>query len=136
MPELKYIKRKTKYELVEVYEIKTPIIGYTAYAPPIKLYPAGLLRIEPGFGFDPSGPTIDTPAGIFASCAHDALYRLMRLGLIPMSERDNVDDFFGDQCEKAGMPGLRADLWERGVELFAAGSADPENLEKVKTVGY
>lgn len=134
MTTLRYIERVTKYETAEVYRVQTPVIGYTVDIPQIKLYPAGMLEIGPGFGFDPSGPTIDTDAGIFASCAHDAFYRLMRLGLIPMSERGTVDDFFGDQCERAGMSDFRATIWERGVELFADGSANPNNAEEVKEI--
>ena len=134
MTTLRYIERATKYETSGVYRVGTPVIGYTVRIPQIRLYPAGMLEIGPGFGFDPSGPTIDTDAGIFASCAHDAFYRLMRLGLIPMSERAAVDDFFRDQCEKAGMSDFRAAVWEKGVELFAEGSADPNNVEEVKEI--
>lgn len=133
MNQIKYVKRKTKYELDEDYIVKTPIIGHEINTPMISLTLVGVLTVRSGFGFDPSGPTIDTPAGIFGSCAHDAFFWLMIRGLLPLSEFDNVNLFFDEQLDEGGMSELRSEIWQKGVELFSKSSADPKNKPEILT---
>lgn len=133
MNKIKYIKKKTKYRLEEQYEALTGIIGHTAETPLIKLTPIGHITIRYGYGFDPSGPTIDTKSSLRGSLEHDAFFELMRLSLVPLSEMDKINDRLEIVCKEDGMSDFRAELWDFGLDMFGTSSADPENLEKIRT---
>ena len=77
-----------------------------------------------------SGPAIDTKSMIALSLPHDCLYRLIRLGLLPQSARDQADEEGVNYGIRAGMCQVRADwvLW--AVQTFAQRSALPENKRK------
>lgn len=84
----------------------------------------GYLTIKKGYASDgPSGPTFDTEDSIRGAFVHDALYQLMRLGLLPQSCRKQADRMLRILCEEDGMNPLRAELWEEGVNHFAAYAA-------------
>ena len=73
-----------KYQLfqdhVEQLAIKSGRSVLTSY---LKLTSDGVLTISAGYCWDgPSGPAIDTPNFMRASLVHDALYQLMRHGLL------------------------------------------------------
>lgn len=53
----------------------------------------GRLYILPGYEFAPTGPVPDTDEMVMASCAHDFLYRLGSLGLLPPGWRARADRF-------------------------------------------
>lgn len=130
---MKYIKKKTKYRLEEEYTEMVGIIGYEAETPLIKLTLVGQLTVKYGYGFDPSGPTIDTKSSLRGSLEHDALYELMRLGFIPLSELDAVNDRLEIACKEDGMWDIRAELWDKGLDIFGKNSADPKNNPKIRT---
>jgi hypothetical protein len=114
-----------KYQLCETYKEMIGIIPpsniITDY---IRLTPKGVLTIMKGYAWDgASGPTIDTRSSMRGALIHDALYQLMRLGLLPESYREQADHLLHDICEQDGMWWWRADLWCEVVELFAAGCA-------------
>jgi hypothetical protein len=53
----------------------------------------GNLRIKKGYAWDgPSGPTIDTKNFMRGSLIHDALYQLMREGIIAQHQRKRADE--------------------------------------------
>ena len=80
----------------------------------------GLLTIRKGYAWDgPSGPAIDTKDSLRGSLIHDALYQLMRLGLLPQSCRAEADALLRDICIDDGMNPARAELWRLGVRMFA-----------------
>jgi len=133
MNQIKYIKKKTKYRLEEFYECMTGIIGYTAETPLIRLTPIGMLQIQIGYSFDPSGPTLDTKSSLRGSLEHDALYELMRLGLVPLSEIDAVNDRLEIVCKEDGMLGPRAELWDYLLDVVGENSANPKYRHEVKT---
>ena len=84
----------------------------------------GTLVVYSGYAWDgASGPTIDTPSTMRGSLVHDVLYQAMRLGQLPQECRPVADRILHDLCEQDGMTWVRANLWERAVRLFAAGSA-------------
>lgn len=79
----------------------------------------GLLRVKAGYAWDgASGPTIDSKCSMRASLAHDALYQLMREGLISRDLKDKADDLLRDLCREDGMSIWRAWLWHRAVKQF------------------
>ncbi|MHB8123121.1 MAG: DUF1353 domain-containing protein [Desulfuromonadaceae bacterium] len=84
----------------------------------------GYLTISKGYAWDgPSGPTFDTSDSLRGSLVHDALYQLMRLGLISESYRGKADDLLHEICVEDGMVHIRAEMWKQMVICFAAGAA-------------
>ena len=129
--QIKY-RKGFKYQLAEDYKTKLNLIGYTIDIQFIKLTPIGVLLIRSGYAWDgPSGPTIDTKDSMRGSLEHDALYQLMRMELLPQSAREYADDRLEYVCKEDGMGGFRANLWNFGVDRFAAGAASPESLKEI-----
>jgi len=113
-----------KYQLAEDYTVQTGIKGTQTITYWLQLERDGLLTIRKGYAWDgPSGPTFDTPDSLRGSLVHDALYQLMRLGLLGQEWRDRADDLFQEICEEDGMPHFRAEIWGEAVNHFAASCA-------------
>jgi hypothetical protein len=69
----------------------------------------GVLIINKGYAWDgPSGPTIDTKNFMRGSLVHDALYQLMREGLISERWREQADKELQRICIEDGMWKIRA----------------------------
>ena len=90
----------------------------------ISLDETGYLEISAGYAWDgPSGPAIDTPNSMRASLVHDALYQLMRMGLLDRKYRHAADREFRRICIEDGMSKFRAWYFYKGVDIFAAKAA-------------
>lgn len=84
----------------------------------------GTLLINARYAWDgPSGPTIDTKDFMRGSLVHDALYQLIREGLIESKYRKYADELLKDICLQDGMPSWRAWYVYTCVRLFADGAA-------------
>ena len=93
----------------------------------------GKLTLLKGFGWDgASGITFDTLSSFRGSAVHDALYRLMRQGLIPSECKVLADNILKFVCKKDGMWEWRAGMWHTFVDRFGNPSIDPRNKIKVK----
>jgi len=130
-----YIKYRSgyKYQLVEEYVIDISIAPENnIYTDFIELDVDGKLVIKRGYAWDgPSGPTIDTLNFMRGSLVHDALYQLMRNGLIGQKLRDKADEELKRICLEDGMTRLRAWLVHRGVRLGGGPAASPESLKEI-----
>jgi hypothetical protein len=130
---IRYTEVDYKYRNNERRVIQTGIAGFSAVIEFAQLQDDGTLILEAGFCWDgPSGPAVDTPSFMRGSAAHDAFYRFMRLGLLPQSVREAADTLMYRLCREDGMWPLRAWWCTRAVRNFAAGAADPANLELAK----
>ena len=115
---------KYKYEQLETYSIPTKVfMDMPVETQYLRLETNGVLYIKGGspdsyYWDGPSGPTIDTANSMRASLVHDALYQLMRLGLIPYKFRLYSDDLFRQILLQDFMFFLRADIWYLSVRLF------------------
>ena len=112
-------------------DIKTDLISLTR---------AGKLTVRRWYAWDgASGPTIDRGFTGFlantdqASLAHDALYQLMRMGLLPREQRENADIFLDKLLKDAGMWAFRRWYWLKGLERGGSGAADPKNRKPILT---
>lgn len=114
-----------KYQLQSDYTIRTGIrTEGELMAPFLRMSPDGELTISRGYAWDgASGPTADTLDSMRGSLIHDALYQLMRLGLLERTQRDAVDKLFLDVLIEDGMSEFRANLWYQAVRSFAGRSA-------------
>ena len=133
MPTIYYRKSYYKYHMAYQYSrqtgIKPPQDIFTRY---IKLYKNGLLVLEEHYGWNGmSGPIIDTNDTMCGSAEHDALYRLMRWGLLPQSYLSAVDDELDKVLEADGVWKFRRKYVQKGLDFGGAGSASPRSKLKI-----
>ena len=92
----------------------------------VTLEPNGLLSLRRGYAWDgPSGPTLDTRNFMRASLVHDALYQLMREGLLDSSQRLYADRLLRKICRQDGMSRFRAWYVYRALRAFGGKGARP-----------
>lgn len=76
----------------------------------------GVLNISQGYAWDgASGPTFDTKKTMRPSLVHDALYQLMREGILPVAYKGMADRIFYELLKENKMWGIRARVWYRAV---------------------
>ena len=128
-----YYKRGYKYQLVKNYEIDTMIFpGRDIETYYINLNMMGTLTIKSGYAWDgPSGPAIDTLNFMRGSLVHDALYQLMREGILNANWRKRADEELRRICREDGMSWIRAWWIYYGVRKGAGFAADPKNKRPV-----
>lgn len=92
---------------------------------PITLDANGVLRLERGFAWNGPSGDIDVPWTIAASSKHDALYQLIRAGLLAPSTRIIADADYGATVTRDG--GWRWTGWVRTniLKRFARGASRP-----------
>ena len=134
---LVYRRVSWKYVLDEGVELTLPakLLGKAAaYVGPYLVLVPGLddtltaprLRIEAGYAWDgASGPAVDTAVTIFPALVHDALYQLIRLGVLPQGARKEVDKLFRRLLKTDGMTFFRRWYFYQAVRWFGASSAEP-----------
>jgi len=93
----------------------------------------GKLMIKKGYSWDgPSGPTIDTKTFMRGSLIHDALYQLIREGVLPQETRAKADEIIREVCLQDGMSKFRVRYMYQLVRLFGARAARPDLLRAPK----
>ena len=94
-----------------------------------------ILIIRKGYAWDgPSGPMIDTPSSMRGSLVHDALYQLMRDGVISRSAyREKADRELRLTCLEDGMFFIRAWYMWLGVRLLGKRYASPNKDRPIIT---
>ena len=91
------------------------------------------LYIKEGYAWDgASGPGIDTRNIMRGSLVHDALYQLIREGLLPRTYRGLADQELYLVCRADGMFRLRAWWVKKAVQLFG-GAYSKIKKDEVKT---
>lgn len=134
---MKSIKYKSgyKYQLISPFSIQTQIFPerniLTHY---LILSTEGILHIQIGYCWDgPSGPAIDTKNFMRGSLVHDALYQLMRQGLLDQKWREQADIELRKICREDGMSAIRAQWVYWAVRNFAKRCADTDNQREILT---
>jgi hypothetical protein len=135
-----------RFRLEEPVRIATGLFGYEGGNSYLHINANGDLVVHAGYGWDgASGPTMDTPGTCRASLVHDALYQLIRLGVLPAEvARKRADVLLQtlmdeDTPRNSGVLGslkelwndLRGRYWYRGVRWFGASSTAPTAERKV-----
>jgi len=130
-------KEGYKYQLSFGFSIQTGIkCGEHIETKYLVLNKNGILVIRPGYAWDgPSGPTYDSKAYMVASLVHDALYQLMRMGLLSVIWRSQADDMFYYMCLDDGMWRPRAYLAWKAVRRFRLRSASESKLKPILEAG-
>jgi len=132
---LKSIKYKSgyKYQLNEVYSIDTGIfVSKNHHGEFLIIKSEGTLIISKGYAWDgASGPAIDTKNFMRASLVHDAIYQLMRAGVIDKSHREKADKLMKKMCKEDGMNSVRAWLCYQAVRKFGGSAINKKKAVKV-----
>ena len=117
-----------KYQLADTYSVQVDIFPMDNINTDfLILYDDGLLTIREGYAWDgASGPAIDTKNFMRGSLVHDALYQLMRLGLLRQEQRDAADILLRKIVREDGMSAIRAWWVYWGVRIGGAFSATPD----------
>ena len=106
-------------ELLSYASYMTAVKGCRARQKYFTLELNGLLTVHNGYQWDfGSGPAIDTPVMVSASCAHDALYQAIREGHIPRGCRKAADETFRDLLKLGGVGWFRRTYCYVAVRLI------------------
>ena len=119
---------KYKYQLVEseATQLNSDFFDVIAENEFVILV-CGCVMVKEGYAWDgASGPAVDTVTFLRGSLVHDALYQLIREGLLPKSFRRAADSLLRDICIEDGMSRIRAWYVYRAVRWFAGGAIKPK----------
>ena len=129
-----HYRKGYKYQLAKTAIFKVPV--YVDAESEFIMINSGMLTVQSGYAWDgPSGPAFDTESFMQASLIHDAIYQLMREGVIGQKWRKTADKEMRKACLKDGMSSIRAWWCYRGVHSFASRAASPESRKKVLSAG-
>jgi len=123
-------RRKYKYSLVadEAYETGFKLEGLKNLGL-LRLTKTGKLTIKKGYASDgPSDPAFDTRNFMRGAFVHDALYQLIREGVLKPEDRKRCDEILREICLEDGMSKIRAWWVYRGVRMGGASAAKPDLL--------
>jgi len=127
-----YYQEGFKYQLVKPYAVETGIkIPSTIDTQFLHLSAGGLLRQNIGWAWDGISGSRDVISGMRGSCGHDGLYTLMRLGLLPRSCQEQVDDIFHRDCIEDDMSHFRADFYRGILNHVGHYACHPDNVKDV-----
>ena len=123
-------RRKYKYNLHSDFEYDADIqVNEDKDLGLISITKSGKLTIKKGYSWDgPSGPTIDTKNFMQGSLVHDALYQLMREGIIAQHQRKRADEILREICIADKMSKVRAWWVYNAVRIGGASAAKPDLL--------
>lgn len=128
-----FYKKGFKYQLVDDYSITVAVCPeHSIDQDLISLASDGLLTIRKHYAWDgPSGPAIDTKNFMRASLVHDALYQLMRQGLISQECRKTIDQEMRRICIEDGMGFMRSWWTYTGVRWGATRVASTKSARTI-----
>lgn len=133
------LKGRWKYQLGADYTIATGIHPQAILdVPYLHMDTEGVLTIEGGeeggYCWDgPSGPMLDTPSAMRGSLVHDALYQLIRMGLLDYDPaKRQADELFARLCIEDGMGRFRA--WYALRALRFGRPTEPEKGDTIEWI--
>jgi len=129
-----YYKSGYKYQLEQDYYHVLPY-----FFDKIKPFNAELLSFSPSiliirehYAWDgASGPAMDNKKIMRASLVHDALYQLIRMGLIDEHYKKYADEEFYKICKEDGVSSFRAWYCFKAVSWFGKDSATAGKRKEV-----
>ena len=122
-----------KYQLAEDYSVRVKIFPVEMLDTKfLCLTRTGVLTLRHGYACDgASGCAFDTKTIMRGAFVHDALYQLLRLGLLPQRYRLEADEELRRICLEDGMWKVRAWWVYRAVRLGGGPSTSPENKKVI-----
>lgn len=112
---------RDRIRLTAPLKVKTRVGGHQVSFEPITLEKDGTLILDTGYEWDgASGPTWDTECTMRGSAVHDAFYRLMSEGKLPVGERWQADAELWWLMRADGAAWWRALYYLAAVQAFGA----------------
>jgi hypothetical protein len=124
-----------KYQLFTTVRFRIPsLAAYSGYVGDyISIEEGGILVLQKGYASDgASGPTLDTPSTMRGAFVHDALYQLIRLGVLPPSYKETADSILKELCVIDHMWAPRAWFWDTMLGKFGLSNTLPSHRRTVK----
>ena len=133
---MKYQKiKKYKYKLSETFTIQTSIKNNSFKHKFFTLKDSGILVINKGYLWDGvSGPTWDTKSTMIPGLVHDAFYQAIRLELLPLLFKEEVDTVFYELMIYHKVWKTRACYFYKAVKEFGHNSCVPGNIKIPKVI--
>jgi len=130
-----YYKAGFKYQLTRDFSCQIGVKPVSqATTKFLELSVDGWLLIKAGYAWDgPSGPMMDTPSAMRGSLVHDALYQLMRMGLLAQDNRVPSDKEFRKLCKEDGMCAFRAWYAYKALQFANGEAAKPKHIKEERT---
>tara|TARA_R110000765_G_scaffold390080_1_gene482703 strand:- start:130 stop:540 length:411 start_codon:yes stop_codon:yes gene_type:complete len=124
----KVLNKRNKYELTEDLILKTHIYpDMDIHVNFISLLMDGTLTIRSGYRWDgASGPTLDTDNSMSPSCGHDAIFQLMRMGMLDRKWFKVANKDFYLWLRERKMLWIRARVWLRALNKFGLENTFPD----------
>ena len=119
MDKMRY-KEGYEYQLAETYVYETGIFSNNGGGNDwVYIEPSGRLTILKGYAWDgPSGPALHTKDFLRGSLVHDALYQLIRTGVLYEQDQEKADLILKAIVLEDGMNKLRAWWVHTAVKNF------------------
>jgi len=125
-----------KYQLAKDEQFQT------GFRPPVDIYTTriwltakGLLTVLEGYAWDGvSGPVIDRKTNMHGGLKHDALYELMRKGLLDYNLWRQADYEFAKELEKHGAWQITIKIDMAGLKISNGKYAHPDQRKKVYSI--
>ena len=123
-------RRRYKYNLQSAVEIQVHVkVDKETTIGPLTIRPDGYLLIQPGYAWDGASSCPDVKSILYPSLIHDALYQLMREGILDIDvDRIIADRLLRDLCIEKGMWKPAAMLVYYAVRLCAEKAARNDTL--------
>jgi len=118
------------YRVFEPEKIRTGLIGQYSRLDEygIVLYEGGTLNLDINFYWNGANLLPDNRNIMRASAAHDALTRLIRMGLLPFKYYNNILHLFIKMCKEDGVDAVTTNIAHGALHTsFAKYYADPAN---------
>lgn len=130
--------KQIKYSAGYKYQLREDAWFKTTCRPPemvettfLTLRPDGWLHIKTGYAWDGASGAIDTDSIMRGSLFHDAMYQLLRSGLLPAIYKGVADIKFQRCCIEDKMFKVRAHYVYKAVEKLGTRSTLPKNKKKI-----
>lgn len=125
MTKIKYEKlRVYKYILTETHIVDIGVLKSKNINTDYYSLVDGVLGVKQGYMFDgASGPAIDTDSIMRAALCHDALYQMIRVGKLKMSDRKAADKVFYRLCIEDGVGRIRSTYMYLALRLGGRSAA-------------
>ena len=95
----------------------------------------GVLTIKAGYAWDGvSGPIRDTEHNHHAGLCHDALYQLMRMGMMSKSLWKEADNEFAKLCLLYGTHKVWVNIYIAGLKIANGKYANPKERKKIYVI--
>lgn len=114
---IKYIRGRRRHTLKEVYTINTGLETKGFQSEKITLHTNGLLTLAQGFEWNGATGIVDAKCFMRGSAVHDALYELIKQGVLNKSHRKQCDKLMRRIFHEDGTPWILSQLAYFGVRL-------------------